>query len=206
MVKSMSGQLSMFDLTTCEDSSSVTSLPASVDGVTRSDSPDGLTIEKYGADHLHVFRIPAPPEVGASLRTCGLHSDDSSQRVALQSLLESRLTRLGLGWMASALTWRHWDTPSGRRFSRLTVSVKTMHANGFTLRATPTSTANQSAPSMQKHPGCRGLVVTPETWCQRMGYPAEWLACAPLETPSSRKSARPSSKAISQQRSDSSDD
>lgn len=66
----------------------------------------------------------------------------------------------------------------------------TMSARGSgSLRvATPTATANQWAPSMQKHPGCRELVriygpeAYPEAFEQLMGWPIGWTACEPLAT------------------------
>lgn len=56
-------------------------------------------------------------------------------------------------------------------------------AFGFWL-ATPTATANQAAPSMQKHPGCRAWNgrVDPESFEWAMGWPIGWTALEPLET------------------------
>jgi hypothetical protein len=57
-------------------------------------------------------------------------------------------------------------------------------ASGFA--ATPTATANQLAPSMQKHPGCRLIAdLKPETLERRMGFPPGWtdIGSDPLEMP-----------------------
>ena len=44
-----------------------------------------------------------------------------------------------------------------------------------------------------KHPGCRGMEVSPQAFCRRMGYPVEWLY-AVSATQSCRKSPPRSSK------------
>jgi len=140
-------------------------------------------------------QLHAARRAGAtSLRISGLRFDGLFPPVGLVSYLASRLPRRGLGSMASAMTWKEWATPSGRLFCRLAVSGSIMLASGFTLRARPTAKANQAAPSMRKWRGCRGLIVTPETWCRRMGYPIAWLSCGDLAMQSFRKSLRPSSK------------
>ena len=56
------------------------------------------------------------------------------------------------------------------------------------LLATPTATANQTAPSMQKHPGCRRFVqicggrITPASWEWMMGWPIGWTDLNALAT------------------------
>jgi hypothetical protein len=185
----------MFGLMMSEDTSGYTSLQGSGAGTTRFRCPD--TLDLFG-------RVPAPAnhsrlrlEVGkiggktfASIS--GLIGDGSSLNSHLLRSLVNRLPKLEIGSMKFAMTWKLWVTPSGRRFSRLAVSVKTMRALGFTLFATPTAKANQNCPSMVKWPGCRGIDMNPQTWAERMGYPAEWDACAPTATRSSRNS-RPNS-------------
>ncbi len=180
------------------DTPNAISSPASVDGRLHCASLAGLTTDLFGRALALASPTARPLEDATFARISGLSSGASSWHVALTDILASRLMRRGLGWMASALIWKEWVTPSGRRFYRLTVSVKTMAANGFSLKATPTAKANQDCPSMRKWPGCRGIEVSPEAWCQRMGYPIEWLSCAPLATPSSpsspRRSSRPADK------------
>lgn len=178
---------------------SVISSPALADGAERSGLPDGQMIDLFGQVRAPVSRSRARPEAnklgGKTLKgISGLIGGASSFNARLARSLVSKLPRQEIGSMKSAMTWKLWVTPSGRQFSRLSVSVQTISDLGFTLRATPTATANQSAPSMMKHPGCRGLEVSSGAWCSRMGYPIMWLSCAPSGTRSSRKS-RPSSSA-----------
>jgi hypothetical protein len=67
------------------------------------------------------------------------------------------------------------------------------------LLHTPTRKANFTAPSMQKWPSCRRFVlafggreITPEQFEFLMGLPIGWTELAPSETPSCRKSQKPS--------------
>ncbi len=173
---------------TSEDTPKPTSSQGSADGRSPFDWPDGLTIDLFGQVRARVKLSQARLEAEMSQTICGPTGIPSSLQIALEKSLASRLPLKSIGLMASAMTWMHWVTLSGRRFFRLSVSAKTMRALGFTLRATPTATANQASPSMAKWVGCAGIEVTPQTWCQRMGFPAEWLSCAPSATPSSHKS------------------
>lgn len=188
---------SMCSPTTCAATHNAISSPASADGATRSGSPDGQMTDLFGQAVAPASRFLAQPEVGAlagkTSAICGPIGAASSLNGALALSLANRLPRPAIGSMVSAMTWKQWITPSGRRFCRLAVSVSTMRAIGSGLSATPTATANQSCPSMQKWPGCRAVTVTPELWRARMGYPAEWDDCAPTETRSSLKSRRNSS-------------
>lgn len=177
---------------TCESPTSAATLnaissPASADGGSPSGSPAGLTIDLFGQAHVPVRLSQARLEAATSPMTFGRHGSPSSLQVALERSLASRLPTKDLGSIASAMTWIHWVTKSGRRFFRLSVSEKTIRARGFTLWATPTATANQDCASMAKWPGCNGIKVSPEAWCRRMGYPPEWLSLAPSATRSSRK-------------------
>lgn len=82
-------------------------------------------------------------------------------------------------------TWpRSGSMRNGECFRREDAEPPTIApASGFWL-ATPTATANQAAPSMQKHPGCRawGGRIDPESFEWAMGMPTGWTECAPLET------------------------
>jgi len=202
MGKSMSGQLSMFDPTTCEGSHNAISSPESADGVMPCAWPDGPTMPPSGPARVPASRFRARREVATDgYRTtgiCGPHGTGLSLQTRLERCLANRLPLQTIGLQASAMTWKPWITTSERRFSRLSLSAATMRAIGCTLWATPTATANQSAPSMQKHPGCRGLVVTPDAWRLRMGYPREWLSvglATPLSRPLRRNSSRHTSNA-----------
>lgn len=119
------------------------------------------------------------------------------------------LTRPGLAssWARTCLTWTGWH--SMRWFLTWKVSAtKSRHRLKFRLvpsdsiiggRAsgfshTPTATANQSCPSMQKWPGCRTAVVTPQNWERQMGFPDGWtdIASRHSATRSAFRSSKPS--------------
>src|SRR5262245_45351112 len=89
----MSDQLSMFEETTCEDTSNVISSPESVGGLTRSGLQDGKTIEKSGPDHAPVSHS-AQQESRKAMRTSATYGRTgigSSESASLQSSLVSRL-------------------------------------------------------------------------------------------------------------------
>lgn len=193
MAKSMSGQSSLFDLTTCEGSRSVTFSQESEDGAPRFVSLDGPMTGTFGPARVRASDSRAPHVGGWWLRIFGRSGHGSSLNADLARCLVNRLST-NAGQILSYSTWSIWATKSGRRWCRLALSVSTMRANGFTLWATPTSTANQACPSMQKWPGCRGIVVTPDAWGRRMGYPGTWLRSLDSAMPSSRRSRRSSLK------------
>lgn len=141
MAKSMNGQLKMFDPTTYEDSSSVTSSPASGDGPTRSGSPDGPMIDTSGPA---VARVSRGVRRGAGLAptiraTFGRRGSSSSRSASLQVSLESKLKVLmdERGSTEFTFSWRKQDTPSGRQISRLVASARLTSAEGFGLWPTP---------------------------------------------------------------------
>lgn len=166
--------------------------PALADGVLRSGSRDGPMTVLSGPEAARANSAAAQREEETTQMTFGLNFAESSLQSALESCLASRLPVPSIGLTASAMTWRPWITKSGRQFCRLSVSVQTMRALGFTLYATPTATANQACPSMQKHPGCRGLEVSPSRNLERMGYPPDWLSCGERAMQSFHKSRRSS--------------
>jgi hypothetical protein len=91
------------------------------------------------------------------------------------------------------LIWRGSDTRSRRRLKFRLVPSDTItggRASGFL--ATPTATANQGAPSMMKHPGCRDIIMDPEVLEERMGFPKGWTDLGHSATRSSRKSPKSS--------------
>lgn len=55
------------------------------------------------------------------------------------------------------LTWKSSATPAGRLLFRLVPLTHDIDGIGSGFLATATATANQLAPSMMKHPGCRNL-------------------------------------------------
>jgi hypothetical protein len=102
------------------------SSPASVGGLSPSESPAGRMTDLFGQD-----LVPASPSAQqAKARrpmtsaTCGLSGFLSSPSAALQSSLESRLKRRldGAGSTLFSLTWRRKATPAGRPYYQLAAS------------------------------------------------------------------------------------
>jgi hypothetical protein len=145
------------------DTSDVISSRGLEPGTTLSTWPDGAGQSGRGLALVSRSRplLEDATEGRQTSDTFGPSGIGSSLQVALERSLANRLPGPMPGLQRSAMTWSHRVTRSGLRLFRLAVSVKTMSAIGSTLRATPTATANQDAPSMQKHPGCRGLEVSP---------------------------------------------
>lgn len=190
MAKSMSGASRMCNQATLWDSLNATSSPGLAGGVTPYGSPDGRTIVQSGRFRAPVRSSRARLEAARLRLICGPNSGASSLQHALACSLANRWQQRDPGSIDCALTWKPWRTTSGRLFCRLALSVSTMRALGCSLSATPTSTANQACPSMTKWIGCRGVEVTPEAFCWRMGFPTAWLNLPRLETPSCQGSRR----------------
>lgn len=133
----------MYDLTTCEDSTSAISSPESVAGPSRFAAPAGQMIDLFG---------PVPVRANLSPRqakeldlmtsgTSGRPSTGLSKSAALQSSLESRLrakTQI-LGSTLYKMTWKSWAMPSGRLRSRLRASVLRTSETARTGWPTPTT-------------------------------------------------------------------
>lgn len=127
--------------TTCADSTSATSSPASESGAWPCAAPAGPTTDLFG---------PVPVRANLSARqarelglltsgTSGPPSTISSRSAALQQSLESRLrarTQI-LGSTLWPLTWKPWALPSGRLLSRLRASVRRTFATDPTGWPTP---------------------------------------------------------------------
>ena len=137
----MSDRLPMFDLLISPDTHSATSSPGSVDGVSRSDSLDGLTIDPSGPAHA-----PVSPsrqrgrKLGATIRAIfGRRGSSSSKSAALQSFLESRLRQRfstdGSIWFSSK--WKRVDTPAGRQYWAHTASARRTSGCGYGLWRSP---------------------------------------------------------------------
>lgn len=117
----------MYDLTTCEDSTSAISSPESADGLSRFAAPAGQMIDLFGPVPVRANLSPRQAkELGLMTSgTSGRPSSGSSKSVALQSSLESKLrakTQI-LGSTLYKMTWKPWTMPSGRLRSRLRASV-----------------------------------------------------------------------------------
>ena len=82
----------MSSQTICEDTPSVTSLPASADGPTPFASPDGPTSGQSGPAHAHASHsvLPANVEAPPTVAICGRSSTGSSKRVGRQKSLANK--------------------------------------------------------------------------------------------------------------------
>jgi hypothetical protein len=133
----------MLDQATYADTHSAISSPESAYGPAHFDKQHGLTIDLFG---------PVPVLANLSARqakelrlmtsgTFGPHFSTSLASAALQSSLESRLrARMqSLGSTLYKLTWKAWDTGSGRSRSRLRASVLRTSETGSTGWPTPTT-------------------------------------------------------------------
>jgi hypothetical protein len=138
----------MYDLTTCEDSTSATSSPESAAGPSLFAAPAGQMIDLFG---------PVPVRANLSPRqakeldlmtsgTSGRPSTGSSKSAALQSSLESKLRARtqSLGLTLYKMTWKPWAMPSGRLRSRLRASV---------LRTSETARTGWPTPSAKEFAG-----------------------------------------------------
>ena len=133
----------MYTPPTCRTSPSATSSPASASGPWHFAAPAGQMIDLFGL-------VPAPANLSArqakelgllTSGTYGRHSTTSSASAALQSSLESRLRvkTQTLGSTLYKMTWKAWDTGSGRSRSRLRASVRRTFETGCTGWPTPTT-------------------------------------------------------------------
>ena len=122
----MNGQYNLFNPTTSEDSPSVTSLPESESGATRSGSPGGPTKDKSGPDRApaNPSARPAKAKRSTTKGIFGQTSFDSSKHDDLSFALASRLRPLtdSLGSTLFSLTWTVRVTPAGRSISALRAS------------------------------------------------------------------------------------
>src|ERR1700690_2109219 len=124
----------------------VTSSPASADGHSLLNSPDGPITNPSGLAHVRVSRFRALDSEKAmpTNDTCGPLFTRSSPSVNLQSSLASRLrARMDAnGSPEYALTWKEWDMPSGLPICALRASERRTSDNDFTGWPTPTCPTN----------------------------------------------------------------
>lgn len=133
----------MYTPPTSRTSPSAISSPASASGPWHFAAPAGQMTDLFGL-------VPVPANLSArqakeldllTSGTYGRHSTTSSASTALQSSLESRLrvkTQI-LGSTLYKMTWKAWDTGSGRSRSRLRASVLRTSETGSTGWPTPTA-------------------------------------------------------------------
>ena len=137
----MSGQLSMFNQTTSEDSPNVISSPESASGATPCALPGGKTPAKPGQARAPVS--PSVQPVKAKRSTTkgifGQSSFVSSRHEDLSFALGSRLRPLtdSLGSTLFSLTWMTRITPAGRSISALRASEPLTEGSVFIGWPTP---------------------------------------------------------------------
>ncbi len=122
--------------------------------------------------------------------TFGPTSENSFDSATLQLFLESRLPEPLIGSLKSVMTWRVRDMRSRHGTFRLPLWALTINEKDCGFLHTPTCAQNMAAPSMQKHKCCRGVIVSPEEFSRRMGYPTSWLAAAPARVSATRSSRK----------------
>lgn len=128
-----SDQLSLWGPTSSEATSGAISSPASADGTTHSNSPDGQPINPSGPGAVRASHGAwrAKARVPTIRAICGQRGSGSSQSAGLQRSLENRLrdTTACIGSTLFTLTWKERTTPSGRRICALRASVRRTSGN-----------------------------------------------------------------------------
>jgi hypothetical protein len=157
MAKSTPDQLSMFALMNLPDLPSVISSPASVDGPSLCDLPDGTTLDLFGqalalASHS---RSSASRMDTATHGTFGRLGFGSSASDNLQRCLANRLRARLAGSDLCEVIWRRWVTPWGRCLSR-------PHARGDHWRDRYWFVGHRIEPGLEGHAGYVDL-AWPET-------------------------------------------
>ena len=184
----------MCSQTTCGDTCNAISSQESAGGLSHSSLQDGQLSGQCGQGAV-LASLSAQQAEGAvaaldQTSTSGPIGSASSGLDALLPSLASRLPMPLIGLLRCGMTWKAVPMPSGLPISRLARSGLTTYGREFGFLHTPTCAQNMSAPSMQKHKCCRGVIVSAAEFGRRMGYPEAWLSAAPAEalvTPSSRK-------------------
>ena len=138
----------MYDLQTFEDLPSVTSSPVSASGATHCAAQVGQMIDLFGREAA-LANLSAQQAKAMGFLTSGIFgptSTGSLNSAALQQSLESRLLARTqtLGSTLYKMTWKPWDTGSGRLRSRLRASVLRISEIGFI--GWPTPAANEYEP------------------------------------------------------------
>lgn len=139
----------MSDQPTLWDTPSVTSLLGSEPGAMPCGKPDGPTSAPSGpaVARAHPLAQRAKEKGLQTLVTSGLIGRDSSASVDLQSSLESRLVqRLDTaGSTLFKLTWKHKNTPLGRRYLERQASALRTSGSGFTSWPSPTASDDNNS-------------------------------------------------------------
>ncbi len=132
----------MLDLSTLMDLHNVISLQVSESGLTLYAMPDGQILDQYGQVHV-LASLSARQAKGLGLLTSGIYGPDgitSLNSANLSLFLVNRLQAktLILGSTLYKMTWKPWNTPSGRSRSRLRASVRRTSETDSTGWPTPT--------------------------------------------------------------------
>jgi len=113
------------------------SSPASGDGPSRSEKPDGMTTDQSGPDHAHASRLAFQEQVKgtAMIDTLPLFGLASLPSFDLQQSLASRLqARMGAtGSLLFDLKWKSWDMLSGPPICALRASGRPTSASAYGL-------------------------------------------------------------------------
>ena len=169
----MSATFDLFGRATSPDTGSAISSPASAAGLTRSGSPAGPTTPKSGLAPVLVsrFRARASDAVMPTSDTSGPLFTASSPSAALQRSLENRLrARMGAsGSPEFALTWKHWDMPSGLPICALRASAHRISGSGCSGWPTPNCMDHLPSTNLEQRKtkgGCSNLkdTVTLAPW------------------------------------------
>lgn len=137
----------MSDQKTSTDTRKHISSVASAVGHSHLDSLDGRQLRLHGPAPAPASptRQPAKDSETQTQGTSGRSSCGSSASASLQSCLESRL-RANLGANGSpeyALTWKHWDMPSGPPICALRASARRTSGKGYSGWPTPDANAGE---------------------------------------------------------------
>lgn len=108
--------------------------------------------------------------VGSGQRWAGLLENSGHLGLFVKTLM----TSTAWGSTRSRMIWKPWITKCGRLGFQLVRAGLTTYGRAVGWSATPTAKANQTAPSMQKWPGCRNVDLTPEVLEERMSFPRGW--------------------------------
>ena len=123
------------------DSPNATFSPELASGLTHYAKPGGPTTDPCGLAAVRASHSARQVKAGGLLTsgTYGRHSSTPSSSASLQSSLESRLQAVTqiLGSTLYKMTWKEWDTGSGRSRSRLRASVLRTSVTAYTGWPTP---------------------------------------------------------------------
>jgi hypothetical protein len=211
----------MSEPTTFVNIRNATSSQGSEDGASPSDLRCGLTIDLFGQEAVPASPSPQPEKAKhqAMNATSGPNGSDLSELADRQQSLANRLKRQldGVGSTLFTLTWNRKATPLGRPYYQHVASER--RTEGIDFGSLPSPMArdwqDRTRPERLSYHDKREsgggilprrlgtillpsglpdkpMIVNPWFSLMLMGYPPEWLNCAPPAMRSSRKS-RPSS-------------